>query len=211
MPPLTLPDVENDLLIPEWVKNFNDLVQYLDLNFFQGRILQSMWCNISPRENIADDLVKATHRLQYCVKEVDRLEKRLLQTRMHGYELQATQENYEALVEMGCTPYDADTKAHESFETYVLINGTIAGNSHPAPFMDYQYVGIKEGVFVAKYYPEKEDESVSKAGGDISRDESPTPENTDAGSRQKKTTAKPSAKHSAKPTRPERRTKREDG
>ena len=61
--------------IPEDVKDVDDLCEYLELNFYMGNILKSLWANKGNRHEATDEMREAKKRLHYSQKELNRLEK----------------------------------------------------------------------------------------------------------------------------------------
>jgi len=61
--------------IPSEVKDVDDLCEYLELNFFMGNILKSLWVKKGKRHEATDEKREAKKRVHYAQKELNRLEK----------------------------------------------------------------------------------------------------------------------------------------
>ena len=61
--------------IPDDVKDVDDLCEYLELNFFMGNILKSLWAKKGNRHEATDEKREAKKRVHYAQKELNRLEK----------------------------------------------------------------------------------------------------------------------------------------
>lgn len=58
--------------IPEWVKDADDLAEYLELNFYLGNVLKTLWCNKGKRHDGTNKPREDKKRLHYSRKEAER-------------------------------------------------------------------------------------------------------------------------------------------
>jgi hypothetical protein len=62
--------------IPKWVNDCDDLIEYLELNYFEGCILKSLWTHIGKRHDATNPMREAKKRKHYSEKELTRLQKK---------------------------------------------------------------------------------------------------------------------------------------
>lgn len=58
--------------LPTWVKDVDDLAEYLKLSFDEGNILKSLWCNIGNRHDATNPLREARKGLHYSQRRLNR-------------------------------------------------------------------------------------------------------------------------------------------
>ena len=61
--------------IPEWVKDCDDLAEYLELSFGDGNILKSLWVNIGDRHTGTNPLRESKKCSHYANRRLKRLER----------------------------------------------------------------------------------------------------------------------------------------
>lgn len=58
--------------IPEWVKDVDDLAEYLKLSFDEGNILKSLWCKIGDRHDATNPMREARKCVHYSERRLNR-------------------------------------------------------------------------------------------------------------------------------------------
>ena len=61
--------------IPDWVKDVDDLAEYLNLSFDEGNILKSLWTKLGNRHSGTNPMREANKCLHYAGRRQKRYEK----------------------------------------------------------------------------------------------------------------------------------------